>query len=239
MPKAKDLTGIRFGRLIAIKKTDKRKDGCIVWKCQCDCGNVVEVPSRALNSGNTSSCGCLHKETVSKMFSKDLTNLRFGKLVALKPTKERKHGSIVWNCICDCGNEYSVSAESLLNGNTLSCGCLKSKGNQLIKNILQTSNYIFSSEYFVFINNVRYAYDFVIFNEDKTIKCFIEYDGVLHFEQDKYHGWNKQETWEKTQKNDQIKNQYCLNNKIPLIRIPYTDFKKIDLQYLQERINKI
>ena len=33
MPKAKDLTGIRFGRLIAIEKTDKRKDGCIVWKC--------------------------------------------------------------------------------------------------------------------------------------------------------------------------------------------------------------
>ena len=35
----KDLLGQRFGKLLVVQKTDKRKDGRIVWKCKCDCGN--------------------------------------------------------------------------------------------------------------------------------------------------------------------------------------------------------
>ena len=238
MPKAQDLTNIRFGKLTAIEKTNKRKDGCIVWKCQCDCGNIIEIPSRSLKSGNTKSCGCFRKEENNKRFSKDIKNLRFGKLIALSPTEERKHGSIVWNCKCDCGNFCKVSAEQLLAGKTQSCGCLNSKGNQLILNLLQQSNYNFSSEYFVIINNIRYAFDFVVFNTDNSIKCFIEYDGILHFEQDKYHGWSTKENWEKTHTNDIIKNNYCFQYKIPLIRIPYTEYNNITLNYLQERIEK-
>lgn len=54
-----DLTGQRFGRLIALEKTDKRSsDGRVIWRCQCDCGNICEVDSHHLKSGNTQSCGC-------------------------------------------------------------------------------------------------------------------------------------------------------------------------------------
>jgi len=35
---------------------------------------------------------------------KDLTNQRFGRLIAKRPTKERRSGSVVWGCKCDCGN---------------------------------------------------------------------------------------------------------------------------------------
>ena len=62
--------------------------------------------------------------------------------------------------------------------------------------------------------------------------CFIEYDGILHFEQDNYHGWNDEKKWERTQKNDKIKTQYAQDNNIPLIRIPYTDFDILDKQYI-------
>ena len=85
----------------------------------------------------------------------------------------------------------------------------------------------------------KYAFDFVIFNKDNTIKCFIEYDGILHFKQDSYHGWNNPENWERTQKNDKIKNNYCKEHNIPLIRIPYTDFDNIDSNYLIERIENV
>lgn len=54
----------------------------------------------------------------------DLTNKRFGRLVALKPTDIRdKVGNVVWLCICDCGNKVNVSSHDLLRNNTTSCGC--------------------------------------------------------------------------------------------------------------------
>jgi hypothetical protein len=57
----KNLTGRRFGRLTAIKYTDKRVSGSVMWLCQCDCGNECIVASSALQNGNTQSCGCLHR----------------------------------------------------------------------------------------------------------------------------------------------------------------------------------
>lgn len=59
------LEGERFGRLTVKNKTDKRKDNRIVWLCQCDCGNHMEVTSNALKSGKTRSCGCLSAELSS------------------------------------------------------------------------------------------------------------------------------------------------------------------------------
>lgn len=64
------------------------------------------------------------------------------------------------------------------------------------------------------------------------------YDGVLHFERDDYHGWNNEQNWEKTKRNDKIKNKYCVENNIKLIRIPYYDYDNIDLNYLLERMDK-
>lgn len=55
----------------------------------------------------------------------NLKDQRFGKLVAIKETNERKGGSIVWLCRCDCGNKTKVSSNSLKFGNVKSCGCLK------------------------------------------------------------------------------------------------------------------
>lgn len=59
--------------------------------------------------------------------TKDLTGLKFGRLLALKPAEYiakngiRKKGYL---CLCDCGNEKVVSVDSLSSGKTKSCGCL-------------------------------------------------------------------------------------------------------------------
>lgn len=59
----KDLLDKRFGRLVVIEETSKREDGgSIVWKCKCDCGNIVEVSSKRLINKIQESCGCLQKE---------------------------------------------------------------------------------------------------------------------------------------------------------------------------------
>lgn len=52
-----------FGKLVAIECTDKRgADGSAVWRCRCSCGNIVDVTSTNLVSGNTKSCGCYRAE---------------------------------------------------------------------------------------------------------------------------------------------------------------------------------
>lgn len=55
----KDLINQKFGKLTVIEETKNRKWGNIIWKCQCDCGNITYLPTNSLTSGNTSSCGCL------------------------------------------------------------------------------------------------------------------------------------------------------------------------------------
>lgn len=58
-----DISGERFGRLLAIEESGRNKiDRSIMWECLCDCGNTKRVRSYNLISGSTKSCGCLRRE---------------------------------------------------------------------------------------------------------------------------------------------------------------------------------
>lgn len=54
-----DLTGLRFGSLVAIEKSERRSNrgDRPYWTCRCDCGVVKDVDRRALRSGDTKTCG--------------------------------------------------------------------------------------------------------------------------------------------------------------------------------------
>ena len=58
----KDISGARYGRLIALYPTDKRKRGNVVWMCKCECGNMFETTVAQLNASQTLSCGCMRRE---------------------------------------------------------------------------------------------------------------------------------------------------------------------------------
>jgi hypothetical protein len=58
---ANDLTGQRFGLLVADVRSDNTKAGRARWECVCDCGNRVIVTAANLRAGNVKSCGCLRK----------------------------------------------------------------------------------------------------------------------------------------------------------------------------------
>ena len=58
MSTGKDISGRRYGKLVAIKPTGETKNGSKIWLCQCDCGNTKTTTVTMLNSGKTSSCGC-------------------------------------------------------------------------------------------------------------------------------------------------------------------------------------
>ena len=62
MGKALDITGERYGRLVAVCNTGRRQLRNFIWKFQCDCGKEVECASGEVRRGKTLSCGCLRSE---------------------------------------------------------------------------------------------------------------------------------------------------------------------------------
>lgn len=113
-----DVTGQRFGKLVALRPTTERRGKGVRWECLCDCGNRCIVNVSALKSGNTQSCGC--------SLVNDLTGQRFGRLLVLHRVASEPRNPR-WRCLCDCGNEFTTSSDELTRGHTKSCGCFKAE----------------------------------------------------------------------------------------------------------------
>lgn len=62
MAAAKDITGLRFGRLVVLARADSSASGRARWKCLCDCGNTKVVNAKDMIRGSTKSCGCLLRD---------------------------------------------------------------------------------------------------------------------------------------------------------------------------------
>lgn len=246
-----NLVGHRFNKLVVIaedlEEEKRRKEKGEVgkkskryWQCQCDCGNIVSVTTSHLKSGNTQSCGCLQKQRTAEALRINLEGQRFGKLTVLKPSENivEPSGQIrtAWECQCDCGQKCIVKTINLQAGDTKSCGCIVSQGEEKIAELLKEMNISFKREYtfkdLLTDKNFPMRFDFAIFNNQK-LECLIEYQGRQH-----YMEWDTkiQTTLEERQKRDNKKRKYCLNNNIKLIEIPYWDFDKIDKNYIKEKI---
>lgn len=57
-----DITGQRFGRLVAEKQVERTPQG-VLWLFLCDCGNLHKRLAKAIrHKGSKASCGCLQKQ---------------------------------------------------------------------------------------------------------------------------------------------------------------------------------
>lgn len=223
-----DLTGQKFGKWTVINEIPERKDGKIYWHCKCECGNERDVYGYWLRKGKTKSCGCLQKEIMTKIHLIDLTGKRFGNLIVLQKEGNAKDtGEAIWKCQCDCGKIIFVKGYELRSGQS-SCGCLNSSNGAIkIIEILNQNNISFETEkYFSDCKDINsLPFDFYVNN-----KYLIEFDGKQHFQPIEHFGG--EEAFQKRKQHDQIKNEYCKNNNIPLIRIPYTHLKNLCLEDL-------
>ena len=70
MSKLIDLTGQRFGKLVAIKMVGKNKSGYQMWLCKCDCGGECVANYHNLKNNHTKSCGCANKEFMRNLNTK-------------------------------------------------------------------------------------------------------------------------------------------------------------------------
>lgn len=234
----KNLIGQHFNDLEVIDGPFK-KNKKIYWRCKCKCGIIKEVRADSLKNGRTKSCGCYKKSIIIngniERQTLDLTNKRFGKLIAKEKTDKRTNdGRIIWKCICDCGNEIEVNTHDLQQGKIQSCGCLKSKGEYIIASLLSSANIPFIKqkkfENCKFEDTGYYArFDFFVNNQ-----YLIEFDGEQHF----YYNinsttsWNTKENFDKVKQHDDFKNNWCKKNQIPLIRIPYKKLATLSLEDL-------
>lgn len=209
------------------------------YKCQCDCGNIVEVFRTNLKNGSTKSCGCLSKANVIQRNKEDCINMtgwkmkehnvELSKWTVLKESENNNKTKIKkWICQCECGVIKEISGNDLRSGHSLSCGCLKeSKGIQKILYLLDSIKLSYEKEkYFETCKDLK-PLPFDIYVNNKYI---IEYDGEHHLIP--IEKWGGEEELKNTQKHDQMKNQWCKENDIPLIRIPYTHLNQICLDDL-------
>lgn len=233
-----DLTGQQFGKLTVLYQTKVDGQRKAWWLCKCECGEEREVMGTELRSGQVTSCHKCTQEQVKyklKTYEK-IVNKKFGKLLAIEPTDERDNGGhILWKCLCDCGTQCLVSSNSLLTGNTISCGCgAVSSGEEIIKKILLDNNITFIRQ-FSFEDckspkNSNLLFDFAIFNKNNQLTQLIEYDGEQHFFPIDFFGG--EEGFNYLHQCDIIKDNYCKIHGIPLLRIPYTEKENISIEYL-------
>ena len=62
MPAFINITGQRFGHLVAVARQGTAPDGHVLWWCRCDCGKTKLIPGGSLRSGSTKSFGCYHSQ---------------------------------------------------------------------------------------------------------------------------------------------------------------------------------
>ena len=213
-----DLTGKKFGRLTPKEYVKGGK-----WICECECGNIIIVDTRNLNSGHTKSCGCLQKEKASQN-TYDMSNYEDDNIKVLSRDGSDEQQIAMWKCLCkNCGNIFSTRGSSIRAGYTKSCGCVHSENEKSIIKILTDNNIEFATQYTFSdlkgLNGRPLRFDFAIF-KDKKLSHLIEYQGKQHFIKSEG-SWGKE--FETLQKHDILKKEYCIKNNIRLICINYDE----------------
>jgi len=114
----KDLTGKVFSNLTVIEIVGViAREGNILYRCKCVCGEHVNVRGTILTQGKTKSCvRCSH--------IRNLVGQKFSRLLVLEYIKEIKIVA-TFLCLCDCGEIKQIRGASLSQGKTKSCGCLQ------------------------------------------------------------------------------------------------------------------
>jgi len=148
------------------------------------------------------------------------------------PEQEYLGWDLPLKVVCECGSEYITTATNLLYGNKIQCNrCSNIQSNieKLVEDWLKNNNINYTSQHK--FNNCRYKrelpFDFYIENIG-----LIEVDGIGHFEPTKFNGINiikAEELFKNTKIRDKIKDEYCKDNNINLLRIPYWEIENSNI----------
>ena len=201
------------------------------FKCLCDCGNTFSTIGETIRQNHVHRCPECNKKRIGKISFKDLTGQTFG-LLYVEKFLQMVNSRALYLCKCKCGRYKEILGKELTSGHVKSCGCLHSIGENRIKIILEENNIPFEEQKTFsncYVNNKanKSKFDFYINNS-----FLLEFDGIQHYKSTS--GWNDEESFQKTKKRDEYKNQWCRENNIPLKRIPYWELNNITIENIMD-----
>jgi len=160
------------------------------------------------------------------------------KLLSMKYIKNNK--LLLWKCLDnDCGEEFKMCWANISQGQNCS-KCKLSKGERRIRNYLKQNSIPHDKEYtfddLVGLRGGLLRFDVPIFYDvgRTKLKMLIEFDGEQH---DKWiKGWMTKKEFRRLQIHDKLKDEYCKNNNIRLLRIKWCDLDNIET-ILEKELN--
>jgi len=203
-------------------------------KLLCSCGEEYKSTLNSLRSGKSLKCNKCTNQTRSKNQAHDYeyvkswiennTNL---KLLA----SEYKNYNSKLNVRCSCGELYKTKLATLKKGQALNCPkCNHGLSYAELETDKILSKYGINFEREYRFEDCKYKsllpFDFYLID----LKTCIELDGEHHFKVVQFGGTKDQAEEEFKHRiiKDSIKNKFCQDNNIKLIRIPYWNFDKIE-----------
>ena len=218
--------------------------------CKCNCGNYFTSTINSIRAKQVKSCGCLNSAIFKEKGklvgnlpkkTKDYSNGYNPYYSFVEKTEEKTKDGFIWNVKCkSCGKIYKAVPSQLISqtrpkGNN-PCPCWKkeSKGVALIKILLESHSISYEVEKTfptcLSPKGNLMKFDFYIDN-----KYLIEFDGEQHFLPQKFNtNVDGDEKLKLQQEYDEIKNNWCKENSITLIRIPYAHIPQLNIEDLKE-----
>lgn len=188
------------------------------------CGHIYSPkPSHLLNGHGCPRCSGHYKDT--DIFRNEVDNLTENEYEVLSEYKNSNEEVLMKHI--KCGKSFFTKPTSFLANKKRCPYCRETIGETKIRHILERKDIKFIQQYtFDDCRNKRpLRFDFAVFDENNLI-CVIEFDGLQHDKKIDYFGGEV--GFEYTKKNDEIKNKYCIKNKIPLFRITYDQLNNLD-----------
>lgn len=216
-----DIERIHKGKIIVLgkykNKTTKILHKCTICDYEWDCMPIkLTAPSGVTGcpkcSGNLIKS---HTKYINELKEHNIPLLPLEKYI-------NTHTPILHKCT-NCNSERYCSPHNVLSGRICPV-CNASKGESFISCYLQKNNieYIAQHRFIDCVDKKPLPFDFYL----PFYNVVVEYDGELHYEAVDYFGGDDKLKY--TQNHDNIKNDYCKEHNIKLIRIPYWDFDNIE-----------
>lgn len=227
------------------------------------CGKHFVARIGNIKNGHTKSCGCQALIASTKVIQQwNSTNptpwnkveYKSGQTIGdsgvifVQDEPNRRHGRKNLRYAkfqCPICREYFVSLlENVALNKVKSCGNHISLGEEKIAKILSDMDVLFIRQK-TFSNlysqgacrKYPLRFDFFL----PKYNCCLEYDGIQHFSYRPKNSstWNTKENYQDTKKRNNIKNKYCQENHIFLVRIPYTEKEKLNIEYFQNILSNL
>ena len=158
-----------------------------------------------------------------------MSNKHFDKL-SIKSSYE-KNNHVYWICECECGNIVLLTKQEIIT-NVCSRACLASRGEICAADLFNELGVKYQVQ--KKFQDFDLRFDFYLPDYNVVIEC----DGAQHFRALNSE-WDSRIKLQETRERDIRKKQYCEENGIILLQIPFWDTKKLNLEYLREVINEI